>query len=559
MQVLQRTGVPRLFSASRSLALCPWWACASIFLITLLLRCAILPWLPVPKPVVHDEFSYLLAADTYAHGRLANPTHPMWQHFETFQEMQQPTYSAKYQPLQGMVLAFGEKLFNLPWVGVLLSTALACAATCWMLQGWISGEWALLGALLFALRIGVLSYWMNSYEGGSVPAIGGALALGAMGRIWHNREFRHAATWAVGISILMLSRPYDAAVLAVSSAAVLVYLLHDSMGPLFRAAVPAGAVFIATIAAIGYNDYRVTGSALSLPYQVHDRQYAVASMFLMMPLRPEPVYRHAVMREFWTDWNVGQWKESRTDFIPQFFGKGYILIDFFFGFWPIALPLLLAPFALKTTAERLSSLLMGICLAALGLLIGVLPHYAAAFSGVFYLRFLQSLRRVRAWRKPFGPTLAVAVPTLFVLGFVNATAGIVAHRNSPGSDPIADLAGRDTLSTALAVRGAHFGAAREEMDRDLANLPEGQLVLVRYAPAHNMQEEWVYNRADIDSSRVIWAREMGPAADAPLLDYYRGRRAWLAEPDAVPPRLTPYPAQSATVAMKTSATPERQP
>ena len=95
MQVLERTGVLRLFSVCRSLALRPGWACASIFLITLLLRSALLPWLPAPKPVVHDEFSYLLAADTYAHGRLANPTHPMWQHFETFQVMQQPTYSAK--------------------------------------------------------------------------------------------------------------------------------------------------------------------------------------------------------------------------------------------------------------------------------------------------------------------------------------------------------------------------------------------------------------------------------------------------------------------------------
>jgi len=319
---------------------------------------------------------------------------------------------------------------------------------------------------------------------------------------------------------------------------------------LFRAAVPAGAVFVVTIAAIGYNDYRVTGSAVSLPYQVHDRQYAMASMFLVMPLRPKPVYRHAVMREFWTEWNVGQWKDSRNDFIVQFLGKGYILIDFFFGFWPIALALLLAPFALKTTAERVGSLLVGVCVAALALLIGVLPHYAAAFSGAFYLRFLQSLQHLSVWRKPFGPVLAAAVPGLFVLGFLNTVVGIVAHPNSPGRDPIPGLAGRDTLSTALAVRGAHFGAARDEMDRDLANLPEGQLVLVRYEPGHNLQEEWVYNRAEIDSSRVIWAREMGPAADAPLLDYYRGRRIWLAEPDAVPPRLTPYGAPSQTVAMQ---------
>jgi hypothetical protein len=550
----------RLFHAYEWLARRELLACAVVLFLTLGIRAALLPWVPVPLPIVHDEFSYLLAADTFVSGRVANPPHPMWQHFETFHELMQPVYASKYPPLQGLVLAFGQKFFGQPWAGVFLSMGFLCAAVCWMLQGWLAPNLALLGGLLFLLRVGIFSYWMNSFWGGAVAGIGGALVLGALPRIWRRARSGHLIAFALGLAILMHSRPWEGAVLGLATLGVLVWmwrkstpalragLLRSGTGPerppiqpgsgdgpaatgsvvplkFLRSAIPAMAILLVSFGAAAYLDYRITGNPFIMPHALYDKQYVIAGVFAFLPLLPEPVYRHAVIRDMFTGWNVSVWRIAHDNPIDGVLGKASQIYDFFFGFWPLLIPPLLWPYRLKTVEERATAFILVVFLAvAIFPLSGLEVHYAAPIAGLLYVRFLQTLSRLHGWR-PAGKPLGTAVAVFFVTLLVSQFA----------------------LNLSLMLRGGMaagpFATARNAIVQELARMPGRQLVLVRYASGHNPLEEWVWNRAAIDGSQTVWARAMDGAQDADLIRYFRDRKAWLLEADKTPPQLVAYPAE----------------
>lgn len=248
----------------------------------IILRLSLLWLLPVPLPIAHDELSYMLAGDTFAHGRLVNPTHPMWVYLETIHINQQPAYMSKYPPAQGAALALGQILGH-PWIGVLLSMAAMCAAIAWMLQGWFPPVWALLGALLAVLHLDIFTYWIDSYWGGAVAAIGGALVMGALPRVMHHARRRDALLLALGAGILANSRPVEGFLFCLPVVVVLCAWLFQHRDrwrdSLPNVILPGSLVLVLVVGFMGYYNWRGTGSPLLFPYVVYQRAHFTSPPF----------------------------------------------------------------------------------------------------------------------------------------------------------------------------------------------------------------------------------------------------------------------------------------
>ena len=504
----------------------------------LMLRLAILPWSPVPKPFIHDEFANLLAADTFASGRLTNPTHPMWVYFESFHITQQPTYMSMYFPAQGLVLAAGKVLEGNAWFGVLLSAGLMCSAMCWMLQGWLPPGWALAGGALAVMRLALFSYWANSYYGGAVAAIGGALVLGALPRVMRAARVRDGLWMALGVAILANSRPYEGLLLSIPVVGALLWWARAKTRPaasvcLRRAMAPAALLLIVAGMAAYYN-YRVFGHAFTLPYQVNRATYASAPVFLWQQPRPEPVYRHAVMREFYSKWEMGDFLYARTltGFLQRTAQKLGIVLFFFLGM-ALFPPLFLLPRALRDRRMRFLVAAGALYAAGLSVNVWLFPHYVAPFTCALYALLLQAMRHLRVWRpghQPLGLALVRIIPVVCLILVGLRLCSEPLHLSIP-------------RWPTMWYGTAPLGLPRAHVVAELEGYAGPQLAIVRYASDHAPFDDWVYNAADIDKSRVVWAREMGTRNSPELLQYFRDRRVWLVEPDSNPPRISPYPRQ----------------
>ena len=485
-----------------------WWRgplyCA---VLVLLLRGVLLPTSGIPIAGVHDEYSYLLMADTFAHFRATNPTPPQWEHFETFHVNVVPTYHSKYQIAQGVTLAVGQLLFRQPWVGVFLSAALMAAAIVWALQAFVPNTWAFLGGVLCLLRLCVVGYWVDSYWGGTVAALGGALALGGAARLMQDRaESKLSAGVALGIGLALLatSRPFEGLFFSLSLAvAVLVAMLKKSANRAYIVRATGIAVLIVgvSVGAVLYYNYRCTGSPLVLPYSVYEKNYGSTPLFLWG--EPNRVaYRHEVMQVFYRSWVYSFYTETRTwDGVLSSELFRYVKLWEFFVGTALAIPVFVG--AVVAATERRFRLVFWCAvatLAAYSLAIFFAAHYFAPATVVVYGFAVFGLWKMWGSGSRLGRALAGS------LSLVAIIFGISESAISPLSEPVKSE--RPLIQDWVSgVAGKH-------------------LLLVRYSRPHEAQHELVYNGADLPAERIIWARSMSNGSDIDLCKAFPGRKFW---------------------------------
>ena len=160
----------------------------------------------LPEPSIHDEFSYLLGADTFVHGRLANPPHPLNRFFDSPYILRQPTYSSMYPPGQSLALALGEKLFGKPYYGVLISGAAMMFLLTMALIEWTSLLPGIAVSAMIGFRILPGMYWVYSYWGGCMAAAGGATVLLAIALYRRDRPTGAGVVFASGSGDCFISR-----------------------------------------------------------------------------------------------------------------------------------------------------------------------------------------------------------------------------------------------------------------------------------------------------------------------------------------------------------------
>jgi hypothetical protein len=469
----------------------------------------------IPVPQTHDEFALLLAADTFSHGRIANPTPFSPAHFEYFHILLKPVYAAKYPPLQGIFLAVGTLFSGHPIAGVWLSSILSSLAIYWLLRHFFSPAWALYGAFLWIFSpLNII--WCDSYWGAHAALLGGALAAGAFFRLINSGRLRYLFVWGAGIFILLNSRPFEGILL---TGILFLLWLFDTLRnkKSGREFYRAGAVFVSIVAAnlvlIAFYNFSITGDPLVLPYRLHHSQYHRTPLFVFQGLDAPKTDIPAVVKKLDDRW-AAEFDERYKNWTAAFVTTisripGYL-------FWLTRSPFLIAFFLAGLVFSlrkehfddwKYSPVIFAFVLCGLFLTTFTGDRFTAPVVGIF-IAVTTLAAKIVYQKSKILKLWILSLPLIIGTGFLYGMFSVELRRGQTEINP-------DKIGS------------RAELENFLKSQPGKHLLFLETADAFPADARfYVYNRADPEASEIIWAHDLSPEENAALVNRYKNRSVW---------------------------------
>jgi hypothetical protein len=302
---------------------------------------------------------------------------------------------------------------------------------------------------------------------------------------------------------------------------------HVSRAPwnLFRLLVPSvfpafGVLLVAMGLQLAANKL-VTGQWHQLPYQLHEQQYGVAPLFIWgTPNEPTIGHRFEELSIYHQQYSLQSWSDSRSiaGYLAQLGNRSFHILMH----WGVGFAIL--PMAILTwrTGRRQSGWLLAVALVAIlaiNCVPWVMPAYVASLIPIAILLYALVLKRLSTWiatRFQFQSTMSCSRrrAEFLILGFLFCCQSVAISytcyaraTNQPGWQ-------------------LDWADERQRLVNRLRESDESHLILVDYQSGHNLNEEWVYNEADIPNAKIIWGRFASTELNQRFLGSYPNRKVW---------------------------------
>ena len=342
----------------------------------------------------------------------------------------------------------------------------------------------------------------------------------------------HSILFGIGLVILMNSRPFGRRFFANGGARLYSAGFGEThtvrgMDTEQKCVGAGGCSGCLRILFTGFYSFKVTGNPLRMPYSVNRDTYGWPENLAFLPVRTVTSRHEILGKMYWMELNRREHLKVWSSFVNDIGIRIFENWAFFIG--PLlTLPLLAAIGNFRNPRIRPLVVFIGL-IAFLNLFQLVLyPYHLGPVVPVMFALIAQGLcwlyKPLSRSRPAAGYALVAILPVFLALTGAMKQEG--------------DELGLPLTYWERAVEP--HGVPRAYIEQWLSRRPGKQLAIVRYADTHSPNQEWVYNKADIDGSKVVWAREMDAQSDTRLLDYFQDRKAWLLEADLWPQHLVPY-------------------